>query len=302
MPTSNLDGCLLCASGAAYDVVADQATLPLDPTDVYLTGAGFLRPPVGLVGGPLAIDACLVGEIADGFVVAFRGTLPLDLHSIPDLRDWLNDVQADPISVAGFPGSIHAGFSNALAVLLPKILVELANQQAASASPGRPVYVTGHSKGGAVAALAAWSLIQAGITPTKVVTFAAAKPADATFSAAYNATGIVHARYEFGDDIVPHLPLSDGGFLDVLSHLPVIGKQYTVLNRFDYQPVGSLLYIENNGVIIADTSWLRSQRDLSLAMLVLKGQFAQIAADHSLGCGSGYMNAVDPGICPPKGT
>ena len=302
MPAPTLEGRLLCASGSAYAILGTETTLAPDPKNTYLAGAGFLQAPTVLIGGPREIDACLVGETADGLVVAFRGTLPLDLHSIPTLRDWLSDFQAVPISVPGFPGSVHEGFSGALAVLSPMIVAELAKQQAA-ANPARPVYVTGHSKGGAIAALAAWGLDQAGITPAKVVTFAAAKPGDAVFSAAYNAAGIDHARYEYNDDIVPHLPLSDGGFLDVLSKLPVIGERYTVLNRFDYQPVGPLLYIDGTYHVIPDNANLRSKRDLALALEILWGRFPKIATDHSIGCGSGYMTGVAPtGVCPGTGT
>jgi hypothetical protein len=297
MPATTLDGRLLCASGAAYAIIGSETVLAPDPTNVYLAGAGFVRPPSVLVGGPLETDACLVGEIADGLVIAFRGTLPLDLHSIPTLRDWLTDFQAAPIAVQGFPGLLHSGFSAALSALSPLITDVLAKQMAAS--PGRPLYVTGHSKGGAMAALAAWSLHQSGITPAKVVTFAAAKPADAAFSRAFNAIRMNYARYEYDDDIVPHLPLSTGGFLDVLAHLPVIGKKFTVLNRFDYQPVGPLFYIESNLRIVPDDATLRSRRDLALALEVVLGRYAQIAADHSIGCGSGYMSGVAPeGVCP----
>ena len=303
MPAPTLDGRLLCASGSAYAIVGTETTLAPDPTNVYLAGAGFVQPPSVLVGGPEEIDACLVGEIADGFVIAFRGTLPLDLHNIPTLRDWLSDFQAAPVSLAGFPGSVHQGYADALGVLSPLFTAELARQQAASTTPGKPVYITGHSKGGAIAALAAWSLLQAGIMPAKVVTFAAAKPADAVFAGAYNTSGIVHARYEYNNDIVPHLPLSDGGFIDILSKLPFIGQQYTVLNRFDYQPVGPLFYIESNFQVIPDNATLRSKRDLALALSIITGQFSEIAADHAIGCGSGYMSAVNPtGVCPSPGS
>src|SRR5438874_7107884 len=110
MPAPTLDGRLLCASGAAYAITGEEKTLAPDPENVYLAGAGFVRPPTVLVAGPREIDACLVGEIADGLVVAFRGTLPLDIHKIPTLRDWLSDFQADPIAVADYPGSVHEGF------------------------------------------------------------------------------------------------------------------------------------------------------------------------------------------------
>ena len=111
MPAPTLEGRLLCASGAAYAITGDAKTLAPDPKDVYIAGAGFLQPPAVFSAGPLSIDGCLVGEIADGIVLAFRGTMPLNINDPPTVRDWVGDFQADPITVAGFPGAVHAGFS-----------------------------------------------------------------------------------------------------------------------------------------------------------------------------------------------
>jgi hypothetical protein len=298
MPAPTLDGRLLCASGAAYAITGNEPTLAPDPQNVYIAGAGFVRPPTVIVGGPLEIDACLVGEIADGLVVAFRGTLSFDIHRIPTLIDWLGDFEADPVDAPGFPGAVHAGFFSALSVLSQGIADELEKQQTAALA-GKPVLVTGHSKGGAVAALAAWQLQGIGGVPVKVVTFAGAKPGDADFRTAYTAANIDHTRYEYNNDIVPHLPLSEGGFLDVLSRLPGVGSRFEGLRRFDYQPVGVLQYINQSGRIVDDDAMLRSERDLTLALEIIRLRFPQIAMDHAIGCGSGYMSAVAPtGVCP----
>lgn len=160
-----------------------------------------------------------------------------------------------------------------------------------------------------MAALAAWRLKAiAGTPPLKVVTFAAAKPGDADFRAAYTAAGIDHTRYEYNIDIVPHLPLSDGGFIDVLNQFPLSGLPlfrglFTDLQRFDYQPVGVLRYIESDGQIAEDGDAMREGRDQTLALKIAELQFAEIAMNHSIGCGSGYMSAIAPtGVCPPSST
>jgi Lipase (class 3) len=299
MPAPTLDGRLLCACGASYAIKNEETTLAPDPTSVYLAGAGFVRPPTVITAGPREIDACLVGELADGLVIVFRGTLPLDLHSVPTVRDWLGDFDADPIKATGFPGLVHEGFFGALSVLSASITAEVARQMAGKPA-GRPVLITGHSKGGAVAALAAWSLHSSG-TAVKVVTFASAKPGDAGFHDAYEAAGIDHTRYEYDNDIVPHLPLSTGGFIDVLSslpRLPGLRDPFDDLRRFDYQPVGTLQYIDHTGRIVPEDHDLRAERDLSLALAIIRGRLSQIASDHAIGCGSGYMSAVAPvGVC-----
>jgi hypothetical protein len=159
--------------------------------------------------------------------------------------------------------------------------------------------VTGHSKGGAVAALAAWNLQKLANIPVKVVTFASAKPGDAGFSDGYRAAGIDHTRYEYNNDIVPHVPLSEGGFIDVLSRFPEVGDFFGDLRRFKYQPVGRLRYINQALGIVDDEPNLRLDRDRSLALEILEFRYPQIAMDHAIGCGSGYMSAIAPtGVCP----
>jgi hypothetical protein len=85
----------------------------------------------------------------------------------------------------------------------------------------------------------------------------------------------------------------------VLSQLPWVGSRFAGLKRFDYQPVGALQYIEENGRMVGDDPMLQSERDLTLALAIIRLQFPQIAMDHAIGCGSGYMSAVAPvGVCP----
>jgi len=265
--------------------------------DVYQSGAGFVRAPSVVNGGPREIDACLVGEIEDGVVVAFRGTLPFNIHQITSIRDWISDFEANPVNEAGFPGAVHEGFFSALKVLIPGIATQLQQQRTGSLA-NKPLLITGHSKGGAVAALAAWKFQRIDNIPVKVVTFAAAKPADASFRDAYTQAGIDHVRYEYNNDVVPHVPLSDGGFVDMLKVIPFLSSQLDNLQRFDYQPVGVLRYINQLGQIQGDDPLLRAQRDTRLVAELLQGHFGQIGSDHAIGCGSGYMRGVAPiGVC-----
>jgi hypothetical protein len=297
MPAPALEGRLLCACSAAYAITGNAPTLAPDPTNVYLNGAGFVRPPSIVDGGPREIDACLVGEIQDGLVVAFRGTLPFNIHQISSIRDWINDFEANPIRADGFPGFVHEGFFSALSVLIPAIETQLQQQRIGSLAD-KPLLITGHSKGGAVAGLAAWKFQGIDRVPVKVVTFAAAKPADASFRAAYTQAGIDHARYEYSNDIVPHVPLSNGGFVDILNVFPPMRPLFDGLERFDYQPVGVLRYINQLGQIQDDEPLLRHQRDARLVADLLTGHFAQIGSDHAIGCGSGYMQAAArTGVC-----
>lgn len=69
----------------------------------------------------------------------------------------------------------------------------------------RPLYVTGHSQGGAEAALATRAFIAGGFPVAAAYTFAAPRPGDAAFAQSIPETVPIH-RIEFGDDIVPHAP------------------------------------------------------------------------------------------------
>jgi hypothetical protein len=296
MTAPTLDGRLICACTCTYAVTVDGA-LDLDAADIYAAGAGFVRPPAAFVGGKELINGCLVGTLPDGVVVAFRGTLPFDVQSHPTLLDWLGDFNAQPVGLDGFPGQVHSGFLAALLTLWDRVAAEVAAQRVGPAA-AQPLLVTGHSKGGAMATLAAWRLQTVAGIPTKVVTFAAPRAGNRAFRDAYNGV-IDHTRYEYADDIVPHLPAAQGGFLDVLTALPVIGARFAGLERFDYEGVGALRFIDWSGSFDDDPSGLAVERALSLVRLITRLRFPQIASDHSIACGGGYMSAVCPtGVCP----
>ena len=203
MPTT-LECRLLCASVCAYGVQADGTVPPQPP---YSNAAQFTQPPQAFVAGVDAINACLVATTVDGVVVAFRGTLPpTSADHEQTIRDWINDMNAELIQPTGMPGRVHEGFWNALDSLWQPVLAEVLRQQGL-AGAGSGLFVTGHSKGGAMANLAAMRFkVERGIAAT-VRTFAAAHPGNDDFAAAYN-NFIASTRYEYADDIVPHLPPS----------------------------------------------------------------------------------------------
>ena len=295
MVALTLEGRLLCCSECTYSI-ANSGILNQGPNDIYYEGAGFISPPRTFVGGFAGINSCLIGTNSDGIVVAFRGTMPFDIHRHQTLLDWLNDCDADPKTVTGYPGQVHSGFSRALQDIWDPLFAHL-TQLRQNSDPNTPVFVTGHSKGGAMAALAAWRLTSQGI-PCRVITFAAPRPADATFRDAYDLAVRDHIRYEYADDIVPHLPPSQDGLLNVLSSLPVVGAQFSGLQRFDFEHVGKLKFINSQGNL-EDNPNLRVARNLSLVTLIVRLRFGQIATDHSIGCGSGYMGYMCPtNVCP----
>ena len=97
----------LCASVAAYGINRIGTFIPLDP---YYSAVGYLAPPVAFVAGDDDIDACLVGTTDQGVVLAFRGTIPPNIHNQESVLDWIGDLTDNPISVPGMPGKVHEGF------------------------------------------------------------------------------------------------------------------------------------------------------------------------------------------------
>jgi hypothetical protein len=292
MPASNLECRLLSASGCAYGIDLSGGFTPQEP---YFSAVGFQATPTAIVGGPDNINACLVGKNGDGVIVAFRGTLVPNINDLASLLDWMQDFDAVPKGVDGMPGKVHTGFWRGLETIWEGVMAAV--QPLLTAPSGKlPLYVTGHSKGGGLAQLAAIRFHLAGMSPQRVCTFASPRVGDQAFADEYDAA-ITGIRYEYTDDIVPHLPLSQS-VLNSLLHLPVIGRRFAEFPVWDYVDAGTLSFINWDMQIVGDSEMLRAQRFAHLTLLLVQGKVQQIAADHDHSCGAGYMSQVCPGVCP----
>jgi len=284
---------LLCASVCAYGIQNDGTVAHDQP---YFDAIQFVREPVASVAGLNNINAALVGASADGVIVGLRGTLPpASPNHEQTVRDWMNDLNAELIHGGGLPGLVHAGFWDSLDSLWPCLLPEI-QAQLGDGGEGRHLYITGHSKGAALANLAAMRLkIEKGISAT-VVTYAGPHPGSEDFATAYNKL-INSTRFEYADDIVPHLPPSLA-FRHMFASIPFT-EPYVHRLDLDYTSVGTLQYIEQDGNVVDDSATLRFTRFESLARLIATLRFDQIVADHTSRCGAGYMKGVCPtGVCP----
>jgi hypothetical protein len=296
-PSVTLNCRLLCACGCAYYI--DAITGRYEPPgsgDRFSPVVGYEATPTPFGGGPDRIDAVLVGENPDGIIVACRGTLPPSLHSTASMLDWLDDFTCEPESAPGLPGKVHTGFYEAVSALIGPVIdhVKQLNPNA------KRVYVTGHSKGGAMASIAAYLMHASQIPITQVVTFASPKPGDSAFLAGYQQIIGNQLRYENYDDVVPLLPPADD-FIRLLADLPEIGKLFKEAEGWDYQPVGTLAYIESarhDYRVIGDRALLMAERLWhvagELAEDLRHDDFSSFAAAHTLACGYGYMS----GSCP----
>jgi hypothetical protein len=341
---------LLHAANVAYGISFNKAGGFVPPSPYY-ENARFVTPPIPLVASTNNIDGCLIGTLQGSatdpaqpsVVLAFRGTYPPDPgpyqrgeRTAAFLRDWANNFVADPVDFKAnsgatvvVPGKVHRGFAGSVQTLFDKGLVQ-ALKQRLSAYPGAPLYVTGHSKGGAMAYLGAVCLQRMHqINPAAVITFAAPRVGDQTFVNAYNASGINSLRYEFQDDIVPNLPPSNtrinraisliatpsaiaskvlSSFKLKLEEILRVKQAYDIVNSLhalktvEFESAGTLRFIDWEWRIVGDSPELQTARNQRLAMWLLYPRLwpqaiRTIALAHPASCGSGYMRA----ICPTGG-
>lgn len=309
---STLDCRLLCACACAYDITPGTNSYnPTPANELYRNTVAFTSALATSCGGIDQIDACLIGQNADGIIVAFRGTLPPSLQDSASLFDWLNDFFAIPTSgqagVGKVPGLVHSGFYDATLNVISGVGAAV---RALNPSGTSPVYVTGHSKGGAMASLGAWMLSQnMGIPVTKVVTFASPKTGDVAFQLAYQPK-LTQVRYENYQDIVPLVPPSAVfvGWANKLDLIPGAPKDVLALfqeaQQWGYEPVGQLQFIQSAALgyqIISDEPIAKQIWDVvtELGDDIWHANFDSFVQAHILSCKLGYMSGACPGVCPP---
>ena len=108
------------------------------------------------------------------------------------------------LAAAGVGARFHKGFVDAIAAIWPVLLPAI---EAEVKKCDRPIWITGHSLGGALALIAAWLLKRKFIAVEEVCTFGAPMIGNRTAGAAFNRefAGKIH-RYVNGRDPVPKLP------------------------------------------------------------------------------------------------
>lgn len=268
----------------------------------YYQHTGYANEPTILTGGIDKVDAITVGSTTDDCViVACRGTLisATDHDQKQEILDWINNLRFKPVHVPGLPPNCraHEGFfkaANYVESPAGKNVFDETVAQLKAIGRHAKLYMTGHSKGGAMSYIVAAQFIAAGYIPNNITTFAAARPGDIDF-AHYVETRMAHReiyRYEAGNDIVPHLP-PDLKVLDLLQE--VFG--HNNLSNWDYESVGQLHYYDTDGKLTVASNKLARilanfQRLVSLGEVIVKGEFSKIVDDHDL------TKNYAPLICP----
>jgi len=319
MSTISLPCQLLCASASTYAISPADLSGNYNPLDMYVDGKWIPDPAkaqfknqydaVGFIGTPYVvtadqIEAALIGQTENGIIVAFRGTLPPAMNW-DSFFDWLQDFFMPTTSNIDLPGEVHEGFLFALNMLRGGIMDAI---KTIDPDGSLPLYMTGHSKGGGIAPIAAMyfrNLYQLNVKQT--ITFAGPNPGNADFATIYNKVFPNHIRYENYLDIVPLLP-PDLEFVSLLLAIPDLPQFFvTALNDikfYDYSPVGSLEYINSHGVAKTYSSWeayvLLPERMAEIVEAIITGNFSAIGDAHHASCGYRYMQGTcsGTGICP----
>jgi hypothetical protein len=173
------------------------------------------RSELGLEAKLISVDntQVYVAENDQAIVIAFRGSE--SPTTFDGLKDWLltnaNNYLILPegksgteFAAAGVGARFHRGFLDALAMVWEPLFSAV--DQATKAKE-RPIWVTGHSLGGAIALLAAWRFQRNFLAVHEIITFGAPMIGNDTAAKAFEQefSGKIY-RFVDLEDVVPHLP------------------------------------------------------------------------------------------------
>lgn len=301
-----LPGRLLCSSQCAYSL-----------SSPYFSSAAY-RPGTTAKRITRGVNSALVGITHDGICVAFRGTQasnPLDW--LQNAALFLKDIDelsfvenGERIQV----GRVHAGFYRAAKSLWKPIVKQLMEMIQICDENGwkKDIILTGHSKGGAMASVAALLLFKERKVPnaSQVVTFASAKVGNTQFKNVYNAH-IPQVSYEAHLDLIPFLPPSQSTMEDMEGPMEdmVEGMLWSETSakkkesyKWDYQTVGERRYINEVGDIVEpvtaeiDKERIRNiEKRTFLSLDEFRAAHCSSCVDE--GCAGSYFMALAGDVC-----
>jgi predicted lipase len=190
------------------------------------------------VSAPATDTQVLVIEQADGVIIAFRGT--------SNVRDFVTDAKFFRALLLqqsnGDRCEVHTGFLSAYESIIADLTAHLREIVVSN----RPVIVTGHSLGGALAILAALELKRHGFNITQVYTFGQPRVGNKAFAAMYNAVlkDSTFALVNEGDP-VPLLPPLLNGYRDCGTEIFLRKSGGTLIDPF----IGFELFVDIFGAI-----------------------------------------------------
>ena len=266
------------------------------------------------------IHSCTVAETEDYNVLTFRGTYVPQGADVPFEQktaelDWVNNATFEitkfPYEIKG--GAVHSGFLEAVNILWEStdetetLLVDRIKELMEENE--KDLLITGYSKGGALAPIAATILSEnEGISKEKMIIkiFEAPRAGNFKFKAFFQDLFPDARRYEYQDDIIVHNPCkaSDAIFMKGLAYTlfeyvfphptapagelrSLIEPAFFGIALSIYQPVGTLRWVNWNNEIteIGETEeTANNKKRLERIKELVDGGLessAKLMADHS---------------------
>ncbi|WP_347986796.1 Mbeg1-like protein [Methylomonas sp. AM2-LC] len=219
-------------------------------------------------------DGYILVSTQNEVILAMRGTLPPIPHDGADfitIKDWLNDFSALPDN-DGF----HRGFIQSWNHIKTNLEQEKAKsflENAFKENTNKKFMVTGHSKAGALAIIAAikmsksqgWTMRE----PDGVYSFEGARPLTAKGAKPYVGKLSKLYRIEYKNDIVPLVP--PGAWLKSKENKipPILANVFSGVkdDAYDSLGLGTLYYIDNdnNITIVKDEHAILASRIQNIA-------------------------------------
>jgi triacylglycerol lipase len=179
-------------------------------------------------------------------IVAFRGT--------ENIKDWMTDGRMRLVEATrmGTGVKVHVGFYGSLTSVLPEVLGEL--EQYRMQSP--EIFVTGHSKGGGEAMLAAPLIRAAGFEVAGVYTFGQPRVGNGSFASMYDLfLGARTFRFVNEEDIVPRVPVP--GLICNYRHAAHEVFFPSDRTGFEFDPSILLKFLSDKAGVARDFVWRR---------------------------------------------
>lgn len=163
----------------------------------------------------------------ENYVVAsFRGT--------DEIGDWLDNLNV--VAEPGPLGNVHRGFNGALMDIWPAMKSTIRHfKRTPDGSPDRPLWLTGHSLGGALATLAAASLVESDEPFYGLYTYGCPRVGDRTFARFFNVEAKQRTfRFQNNSDIITRVPSRVMGYSHIGSfvYINVDGELSTDIGRW----------------------------------------------------------------------
>ncbi|MDB6112030.1 MAG: lipase class 3 [Pedosphaera sp.] len=181
------------------DLTFDTAATGFSPANARACAAAsrlaYSEPPD--VTGRQTDTQAIVRDCGNAIVVAFRGTT--------NVRDFITDAEAWRRNIEDC--QIHSGFYRALVSINDELTAHIAGL------PPRPLFITGHSLGGALAILFAFRLVLPPFPIHGVYTFGQPRVGNRNFAELYDRFQPANTfRFVNEQDIVPRVPGALSGY------------------------------------------------------------------------------------------